>query len=604
MNTSNFATSWTADNPPYAILKWNVRQLPSAQSAIKSPVFEVSAASKWNLHLDPNISVDGDAFIGICLRRSASSDRERLWLKGELSVHDPDNELLFDKTFEKINGMDDGVEFRIPKEIFRNRPSGHNTYLVRCEIVTSQEITATSDIRPHLEKLSSDLKWLFDSGKFADLPIRVGENVISAHKFLLSARFPHFQRRLIETATDPIENSERNRCLNAILVFVYTGDPDLLLASVPLEMFGRIKIVATKWELNELVNLLTPLKMHCETEIKNELFQYTWEIKNLTKLFADNRVLHSSEFFTKEDSNSKWKLLLEKNVRAGDEVYGLYLVKVNSDNTRQKTNISLRVYNNKTKSCVRKTCDKSFLPHGDQKCGFSNLFNRRFVQSVSERDDSLKIVCSLKIHMKSDSWIHFKATSIDISDEDRYSLKYLKTLSGNLRDLCISQKFWDLMILTADNQTIRAHKAILWARSKYFANVLSQHCENLSVPVDADSLKEILLYIYSSVLPILSLSNMQKLYSASSLFELKELWLVCRSFIMLHMTVDNVLDIIELAYKYCDVELEEAGVIFASAPVNAKLIINTQRWQRFCMTHSKHAMRIYHNLAWAYCSRF
>lgn len=226
------------------------------------------------------------------------------------------------------------------------------------------------------------------------------------------------------------------------------------------------------------------------------------------------------------------------------------------------------------------------------------------MQDSSVQEDTLQIICVLKIHFDSDSWIDFKSTSVDVSDTDTCFFKYLKFLSSNFKNLYESQKYADLKIF-AGKDMIKVHKAVLWARSPYFARVLSQNvAECITVDVQYDILKEILLYMYTAEIPIFTPSNMQKMYQASFLLQLQELWLFCKAYVLLHITVDNVLELMVLADKCDDNELKEATEKFACMPSNAKMFLNTQRWENFRENYTTLAIIIYHNLSWSYCNYF
>ena len=105
------------------------------------------------------------------------------------------------------------------------------------------------------------------------------------------------------------------------------------------------------------------------------------------------------------------------------------------------------------------------------------------------------------------------------------------------------------------NETIKAHKIVLVARSAYFRRMFQCLPESGSKQIYVDGIdpslfKEVLKFVYSGSAPKEISSIAMELLPLADRYELEELKLMCESVIDSHLTVDNVIQVLLLADRH------------------------------------------------------
>ena len=80
-----------------------------------------------------------------------------------------------------------------------------------------------------LVKISSDYQELFQSGKWSDVTLVVGDTELKAHKLILSARSPVFAALFVEMQESKVTITDVSAdVLQEVLRYIYTGKVEAL----------------------------------------------------------------------------------------------------------------------------------------------------------------------------------------------------------------------------------------------------------------------------------------------------------------------------------------------------------------------------------------
>ncbi|GFY66260.1 speckle-type POZ protein-like B [Trichonephila inaurata madagascariensis] len=140
-----------------------------------------------------------------------------------------------------------------------------------------------------------------------------------------------------------------------------------------------------------------------------------------------------------------------------------------------------------------------------------------------------------------------------------------------------------------------AHKSILSARSPVFQKMFTndmreKNSECVEIEdLDDDTVKRLLLYIYTATLPDLLWDSACKLYAAADKYEILSLKCECSSFLKDNLSQDNCCDLFILADTHQDEDLKSVVQDYIS---NHKDIFYTNEWKHFMKTNLELAANI------------
>ncbi|GFY40920.1 hypothetical protein TNIN_430021 [Trichonephila inaurata madagascariensis] len=180
---------------------------------------------------------------------------------------------------------------------------------------------------------------------------------------------------------------------------------------------------------------------------------------------------------------------------------------------------------------------------------------------------------------------HFTGNGL-ISKEIRLDAK--KVPIENLETLYKENLLCDTKLKTKSG-SFPAHKNILSARSPVFKamfnNMKEKHSECVDIEdLDDDTVKRMLLYMYTVTLPDLQWDSACNLYTAAHKYEILSLKSDCTSFLMDNLTLDNACDLLILANRHQDKDLKSAIQNYFS--IN-RGIFNTNEWKCFMQTNAQ-----------------
>ncbi|GFY51904.1 hypothetical protein TNIN_51351 [Trichonephila inaurata madagascariensis] len=112
-----------------------------------------------------------------------------------------------------------------------------------------------------------------------------------------------------------------------------------------------------------------------------------------------------------------------------------------------------------------------------------------------------------------------------------------------------------------------------------------KHSECVDIEdLDDDTVKRMLLYMYTGTLPDLQWDSACNLYTAADKYEILSLKSDCTSFLMDTLTLDNACDLLILADRHQDKYLKSGIQNYFS--IN-RGIFNTNEWKCFMQTNAQ-----------------
>ncbi|GIY18664.1 hypothetical protein CDAR_11861 [Caerostris darwini] len=176
------------------------------------------------------------------------------------------------------------------------------------------------------------------------------------------------------------------------------------------------------------------------------------------------------------------------------------------------------------------------------------------------------------------------ASTIDTNQKSTVS-----PLGEDLKILFDNQILCDVKLRTTTD-TFHAHKIILSARSPVFrAMFTSDMKENVQqcveIPdVDADTMREMLRYIYTDTVTDLQWKNAYKLYEVADKYGILNLKENCSSVLRSYLLATNACEVLILSYLHEDVELKKAVQNYILN--HEKEIIISENWKDLMKNHS------------------
>lgn len=156
-------------------------------------------------------------------------------------------------------------------------------------------------------------------------------------------------------------------------------------------------------------------------------------------------------------------------------------------------------------------------------------------------------------------------------------------LNDDLENMFKNSTYADVTIKSAEGIEFQVHKAILASRSA----VLKAHFEHNTVesrtniiesPLETEVLKEVLTYIYTDNAPKILIMPSQ-LLAAADFYQMDRLKHLCEESLHQSLTVDNAIDIFELADLHSAMNLKRKTLEFIKDG-HAILIIKTPSWAK------------------------
>lgn len=152
------------------------------------------------------------------------------------------------------------------------------------------------------------------------------------------------------------------------------------------------------------------------------------------------------------------------------------------------------------------------------------------------------------------------------------------------------------VVLNVKGKEFKAHKMILSARSKVFSAMFTHDMKERKEgkvnieDINASDMHNLLIYIYSGVMPDITTSRLLNLYIAADKYDISSLKKRCRELIKSRLDEDNFLDVLKLADKYSDEELLSSVKSFL---IFKDDILSSKKWKNYCAENTAIANEVF-----------
>ena len=159
---------------------------------------------------------------------------------------------------------------------------------------------------------------------------------------------------------------------------------------------------------------------------------------------------------------------------------------------------------------------------------------------------------------------------------------------------------------TCGVQSITAHKNVLCSRSDVFASMLhSDMVEGKTGQVniqdmDAGIFQQFLKYLYSGMLPELTIDSAKQLYKAGDKYAIDTLKKQCAEFLSDNLSLENACDILLLADLHSDPNFKECIKKYF---FKEKVPMQAENWSDFCKENPILANEILNSFCQYLCSK-
>ncbi|GFQ93361.1 speckle-type POZ protein B [Trichonephila clavata] len=176
-----------------------------------------------------------------------------------------------------------------------------------------------------------------------------------------------------------------------------------------------------------------------------------------------------------------------------------------------------------------------------------------------------------------------------ISNAEASQLKSIPGLKEDFECLYSKGILSDVKLHTA-SESFQVHKVILAARSPVFLAIFTtdmkekiQECVDVS-DLEDDTVRRMLLYLYTDTLKDLQWENTLKLYYAADKYQIIALKVKCCSFLKRNLCPSNVCDMLVLADLHGDGELKNSAQEYALA--HEKDVFSSDEWTKFAKNNA------------------
>lgn len=285
---------------------------------------------------------------------------------------------------------------------------------------------------------------------------------------------------------------------------------------------------------NCLTDTPFPSAQDSDYPVTSEEFSFSWKLHNFSSPNGVQRMLLQSQIFAGGSSASKWRLQVDPSEQMG---LSLYLELVSGGPTPVPAKFELSMLNGRSKRFSHSSggwC--KFLPGvawGFE--GFSGSIPLRTLLAVN----SVTFLCEVSV----------------AADPEPRMREPQHSLSEDLGSLFENQRFSDVTF-SVDGKELRAHKAILSARSAVFAAMfqheMAERVQNRVVvtDLDYDVFREMLAYVYTGEAPNIESATAELLVAADK-YDLRGLKVKCERVLCGALNAENAVDILELADRHC-----------------------------------------------------
>ena len=286
----------------------------------------------------------------------------------------------------------------------------------------------------------------------------------------------------------------------------------------------------------------------------------------------------SGYFKDKWDEDIKWclKLYPKGNNEDNNDYVSLFLY-LSIEEKSDKKDICAKVLMGIIDINGRQTNKLDFEPVFSKpdvmKCGFGQFIEKSTLlnqKNVLLPNDTLTVYCEVSYYVKTNTCGRPLGAK-----RQKESFNVGRLLYESMTDADIN--------IVVNRKLFKAHKLILKTRSPVFRAMFdNQMIESQTNRVEINDMDEeifeqMLRFIYTVDIDIKSFEMSKQLFSSSDKYDLKGLKEFCEQFMVSHLSVENVCDVLILADKHSAIDLKKYCINFIKRRLRS--VINTKGWK-------------------------
>lgn len=336
-----------------------------------------------------------------------------------------------------------------------------------------------------------------------------------------------------------------------------------------LELHSIINYLFIHFYVPQQKNMNIKHSVLIDGEIKT--FKITWTLPEFINILKTNR---SREFRTSIPKDSTLNLPIELKMKFlglhNDAVEMYYLFKEHSILSSKL--IITNLYDD-----YRTIFDQSYTTKKINRWQYMVTFCKLDIFSKGTGFNSSNIYLDSKCNLN----LEFHLSVPDIKPDETQSKEV--GLGNDFHHLLTSGLFSDVHMKSCEGDEYKVHKAILTCHSAvlraYFEHNTTECSTNIvESPFDSEVLHEVITFIYSDEAPKMN-EIPEKLLAAADYYQLNKLKSLCEKVLHKKLTVENAIEILELADLYSANNLIQLTLDFIKDD-QIELIMKTEGWKK------------------------
>ncbi|GFS71357.1 speckle-type POZ protein-like B [Nephila pilipes] len=344
---------------------------------------------------------------------------------------------------------------------------------------------------------------------------------------------------------------------------------------------------------------LKPITFHARTTVNVEKRNFCWNVEHFSTLDSDHKIIFP---YWPNSGETPMNFIFSANRRQNMTI----TIQVLSPCENAKMLTFHAIITHKTGNELY--CDqKEFSFNASTNTVMYQLpFNKKFLmqnKNLYLKNDVLSLRCeygwSAGTDFKTIDRIDVGSTSpsfnnkIVTKERERNITEDEKdnaiSLKKDLGSLYIKGILCDIKLDTT-TESFPAHKVILCARSPVFqamftSNMKEKTRERVEVPdIEDDTMRRMLLYMYTDTLKDLNWESAIKLYSAADKYEILSLKDKCSHFLKINLCLTKVCEVLVLADMHMDNDLKEAVQHYALT--HNEEVFHSDQWTEFTKSNT------------------
>ncbi|XP_055947092.1 protein roadkill-like [Argiope bruennichi] len=323
---------------------------------------------------------------------------------------------------------------------------------------------------------------------------------------------------------------------------------------------------------------------------------FSWTFENLRSLKQGvGKCIKSNKIDLEVNGEpEKWQVLLYPD-GFNERVKGYFSLWIKKlSETERNVSVCGEIYNSESKLIVKKwTYDSLAL---ENVLGWTAFCKR----SLLEQDEVILSDGIFKVDITVAFYTAKKNVHESLEDFDTDKVKRSTDVCRSLKSLLVAETFSDVTIVAGDEE-IKAHKAILSARSEVFHQILKIRStlknsykltfDNLS----KEAIREMIRFIYAGEMGNVSFEVACELFYAADKYQIKLLKKTCSKILANNLNQDNVFRVLILADRHISIKLKDSCLRYITS--NAAEIQKQIGWNELLLKNPKLANTVIQALA-------